>query len=565
MRATDDLTKNYETKISAGIQEGPALFFVLHFLSDKNRLQLGAPYQFFSHLTAAPMRLITILLVGFLSCSLLHAGTRPNIVVMLVDDMGVMDTSLPFLTDETGQAKRYPLNEYYRTPNMERLAARGIRFNNFCAMSVCSPTRLAIMTGQNAARHRTTNWINPDNNNAGPSGPPDWNWQGLKKENVTLARLLQSSGYRTIHVGKGHFGPRNSEGADPRNIGFDVNVGGASIGAPATYYGQQNYGNLGGKIEKQSPAAVPGLEKYHGTDTFLTDALTTEAMQHVSEAVKEDKPFFLYFPQYAVHAPFNSDPRFADHYKGSGKPANAQAFATLIEGMDKSLGDVINRLEELGVAENTLFLFLGDNGSDAPLGHEHAVACAAPLRGRKGSHYEGGMRVPFIAAWVKPSATNPQQQKLPIAVGKIQSQQAAVMDIFPTLLAAAGVAPPTTHPVDGIGLSRLVTGARDESRAERFLMHYPHGPHRTNYWTSLRDGQWKVIYHYFPTDVSGGSHYQLFHLGNDPFEQTDLAASHPAELKRMMSLLVESLEQHRATYPVDKDKRPVKPTLPPGA
>ena len=160
-----------------------------------------------------------------------HAGAasapaRPNIVVILVDDMGVMDTSLPFLTDAAGQAKRYPLNDFYRTPNMERLAARGIRFNQFCAMSVCSPTRIAIMTGQNAARHRTTNWINPDTNNAGPNGAPDWNWQGLKRGDVTLAGLLQAGGYQTIHVGKGHFGPRASAGAEPLTLGFDANVGG---------------------------------------------------------------------------------------------------------------------------------------------------------------------------------------------------------------------------------------------------------------------------------------------------------------------------------------------------
>ena len=152
---------------------------------------------------------------------------RPNIVVFLVDDMGVMDTSVPFLTDAAGKPKRYPLNDYYRTPNMERLAARGIRFNNFCAMSVCSPTRISIMTGRNAARHRTTNWINPDKNNGGPQGPPQWNWNGLNKDDVTLPKLLQASGYRTIHVGKGHFGPRGTEGELPQNLGFDVNVAGA--------------------------------------------------------------------------------------------------------------------------------------------------------------------------------------------------------------------------------------------------------------------------------------------------------------------------------------------------
>jgi len=234
---------------------------------------------------------------------------RPNVVIFLVDDMGVMDTSVPFLTDAAGRPQRHPLNEYYRTPNMERLASRGVRFSNFNAMSVCSPTRIAIATGQNAARHRTTNWIQPDNDNAGPKGPPQWNWRGLRKGDVTLASVLRSGGYRTIHVGKGHFGPRASEGADPLNLGFDVNVGGASIGAPATYYGKRDYAV--GKNAKRSAAAVPGLERYHGTDTFLTDALTLEANRHIGDAVRDGKPFFLNLAHYAVHSPFDADPRFA--------------------------------------------------------------------------------------------------------------------------------------------------------------------------------------------------------------------------------------------------------------
>lgn len=487
----------------------------------------------------------------------------PNVVIFLVDDMGVMDTSLPFLTDASGQPKRYPLNEYYRTPNMERLAARGIRFNNFSAMSVCSPTRIAIATGQNAARHRTTNWINPDKDNAGPFGAPDWNWQGLKKGSVTLARLLQANGYRTIHVGKGHFGPRNTEGADPLNLGFDVNVAGASIGAPASYYGKSNYGNMGGKILKTANNAVPHLEKYHGTETFLSDALTLEANEHVSAAVKAGKPFYLNFAHYAVHAPFNSDPRFAGHYANSGKPAPAQAFATLIEGMDKSLGDLLDHLEKLGVAENTLIFFLGDNGSDAPLGHEHAVACAAPLRGKKGSHYEGGTRVPFIAAWVKPNAASTVQKRLPIPAGAIQPQLACVCDLFPTILNLVGVATPLGHVVDGQRLDTLLTGKPDAKRAETFLMHYPHAPHRSDYWTSYRDGRWKVIYHYLPSAASENSHYQLFDLAADPFEQRNLATSHADDLRRMMQSLIAALKAHNAVYPLDDDhKTRRQPKLP---
>jgi len=500
--------------------------------------------------------------LAFGSSLLPAAPPPPNIVVFLVDDMGIMDTSVPFLTGETGQPRRYPLNEFYRTPAMERLAAQGIRFNNFCAMSVCSPTRISILTGQNAARHRTTNWINPDKDNAGPHGPPDWNWRGLRSSDVTLPDLLRSAGYRTLHVGKGHFGPRSSPGADPTNLGFHVNVAGACFGHPGSYYGKKNFGHG----TPNASYAVPHLGKYHGTDTFLTEALTIEAKARVSDAVKAGVPFFLYFAHYAVHAPFESDPRFAANYVHSGKSAQAQAFATLIEGMDKSLGDLLDHLEHLGVAENTLVFFLGDNGSDAPLGGAHEVACAAPLRGKKGSHYEGGMRVPFIAAWAKPLPGQPCQKRLPIAAGTIQIQQAAVQDLFPTLLDVAGVKPPRDYAVDGLKLNKLLAGRPDRGRPERFLMHYPHAPHRSDYWSSWRDGDWKVVYHYYPSAASDNSHYQLFNLKTDPFEQQNLAATQPAQLDRMMRDLIAALANCDAAYPVGEDgATPLKPQRPPPA
>jgi len=503
------------------------------------------------------------LVVGLLlaQLGLLHAEedkpTRPNIVVFLVDDMGVMDTSVPFLTDESGTPKRYPLNEFYRTPSMERLAKWGIRFNNFYAMSVCSPTRISIMTGQNAARHHATNWINPDKDNRGPFGPPSWNWKGLKKDDVTLPQLLRRVGYLTIHVGKGHFGPREFEGAEPRNLGFNINVGGASFGAPGSYYGAKNYG-LG---TRRVSHAVPHLKKYHGTETFLTEALTIEAKSHVADAVKAGKPFFLYMSHYAVHAPFNSDPRFAANYEGSDKPAPAQAFATLIEGMDRSLGDVIDHLDTLGVSENTLVFFLGDNGSDAPLGHQHAVACAAPLRGKKGAHYEGGMRVPFIAAWAKADPDNAHQKRLPIVAGTIQSQMAAVYDLFPTILGITDIQSPEEHVVDGSRLDTLLAGKPDEKREETFLMHYPHSPHRSDYFTCYRHGDWKVIYHYYPSKASEDSHFQLYNLAKDPFEQKNLSTAKPDQLRVMMQGLIAGLERQNALYPVGRDgATPLRPT-----
>ncbi|TWU58890.1 Arylsulfatase [Rubripirellula tenax] len=496
------------------------------------------------------------------------SSAPPNVIVFLVDDMGVMDTSLPFLTDADGQPKRYPLNDYYRTPNMEQLADHGIRFSNFYAMSVCSPTRISIMTGKNAARHHTTTWIAPEANNGGKFGPPQWNWSGLRTSDSTLPRMLQSAGYRTIHIGKGHFGPFDSEGEEPLNLGFDINVAGCAIGAPGSYFGNDHYGNKkatkgnGKKPNQGRNRAVPHLTKYFGTETFLTDALTLEAKATMTDAVEAKTPFFLYMAHYAVHSPHQSDPRYADHYVSAQHPERHQNFATLVEGMDKSLGELMAHIRELGIAENTLVLFLGDNGSDAPIGHEHAVACAAPLRGKKGSHYEGGMRVPFIAAWGLPDENHPMQKRLPIRAGAIQSAMGNVCDLLPTIVELVGMAPstddPINDPIDGTSLRKLLSGEPDPSHSKKFLMHFPH-EHRTSYFTSYRNGDWKVIHHDFPGKDSNGAEYELFNLVDDPFEQVNLATSKPVELKRMMNELIESLREHEAQYVVGTSGQPVSP------
>ncbi|MEM8736516.1 MAG: sulfatase [Planctomycetota bacterium] len=490
------------------------------------------------------------------------AASRPNVVVFLVDDMGVMDTSVPFLTDANGNPKSYPLNEYYRTPSMERLANQGIRFNQFYAMSVCSPTRISILTGQNAARHRSTNWINPAQDNRGTYGPVDWRWKGLDSDDVTLPRLMQAAGYRTIHVGKAHFGPTGTVGSEPLNLGFDVNVGGAAFGAPGSYYGEKNYG-WGTKREHH---AVPHLDAYHGSKTFLSEALTQEAIKQVDASVKEEEPFFLYFAHYAVHAPFDSDPRFAGNYTASGKPKNAQAFGTLIEGMDKSLGDLMDHLDSIGVAEETLILFLGDNGTDAPLGHQHQVACAAPLRGKKGSHYEGGMRVPFIAAWANPNPEVECQKSLLIPNNVVSEEMANVTDLLSTIADVAGVAIPANHKMDGASLVALLQGQSDEAHSDSFLMHYPHGRHRSNYFTTYREGDWKLIFHALPDEPTTGGHiqyeggnYELFNLREDPFEQKDLSSTEKGRVKELAEKMNATLKQHQALYVVNADGEELVP------
>ena len=513
-----------------------------------------------------PVRLYILCLIGMFNVAHLHAGDRPNIVLFLVDDMGLMDSSVPMLTDEQGQPKRYPWNDWYRTPNMERLAAKGVRFSNFYSHNVCSPTRVSIMNGQNSARHRCTDYINPWQNNrtidnrsyplrVSQQVPADWNWAGLKKQDVTLPRLLKQVGYTTIHVGKAHFAPFKHDGEDPLNLGFDVNVAGSAIGAPGSYYG----GSYGKNSRNPLARPVTGLDKYHGTDTFLTEALTLEAKAEVNKALDTGKPFFLHMSHYAVHSPFNSDPRFAANYREGGKPRPAQAYATLIEGMDKSLGDLMDHVEAKGIAENTLFIFLGDNGGDCPFGPVDGIASSAPLRGRKGGKWEGGMRVPFIVAWAKRDTANAWQKKLPIPANSVRQEVGVCYDLFPTILNLVDASVPSDHSVDGRDLARLLTGESNPEHRDEFLNHYPH-PRRgqSHFFTTWRDGDWKVIYQYF---AQGDDRYALYNLANDPVESNNLASANPAKLTLMMRGMVRELESRDAVYPV-KDGQLLSPVIP---
>ncbi|WP_299234671.1 sulfatase [uncultured Bacteroides sp.] len=498
----------------------------------------------------------SLLCLMFLSSVTLYSQDRPNIVVFLVDDMGVMDTSVPFITDSNGTLLPQPLNNWYRTPNMERLAEQGARFSTFYAQSVSSPSRISIMTGQNSARHHTTNWISENYNNRNDYGPKEWNWKGLNSSSITYPSLLKSAGYRTIHIGKAHFGCNQSEGKDPKVIGFDINVAGCAIGHPGSYHGENGYGWIKGQRTK----AVPDLEEYHGTNTFLTDALTNEACKEIKKSVSEGKPFYLNLAHYAVHSPFEKDERFIDNYPKGKKSDNARAFATLIEGMDKSLGDLLYNLEELGVAENTLIFFIGDNGSDAPLGDPEDHASSAPLKGKKGSEYEGGVRVPFIVSWAKPDSSNKFQKKFPIKQNFVQTEIGTIMDVFPTVLSAANVDLPKNHILDGSDIKKLLSGKKDRSRRDDVLMHFPH-KHRGSYFTSYRKDKWKIIYYYNP-EKGGVPSYKLYNLSDDPYENNDLSSSNPSQLRWMCEQMIKRLENENAQYPVDKEGKTLHPILP---
>lgn len=487
----------------------------------------------------------------------------PNIVVFLVDDMGPMDTSVPFMTDNSGQPIKQPLNNWYHTPNMETLAANGTRFSQFYAQSVCSPSRSSLLTGQNAARHHTTTWINPTKNNKGEFGPSDWNWKGLNSKSISFPSLLQKQGYRTIHIGKGHFGPLNSEGENPKNIGFDVNIAGSSWGRPKSYYGQDHYGNHP-KYKKRNNTFthnIPHLTEYHGKDVFLTEALTLEANKQIERAVNEQKPFLLYMSHYAVHDPFDSDPRFADRYKNQHYSKKAQAFATLIEGMDKSLGDIVNKLHEMKVADNTVIVLLGDNGTDAPIGDKDTISASAPLRGEKGTSWEGGMRAPLIISWAELKTDSFQQSKTPINSNQTNSNITTIMDIFPTILSVTNTPAPEDLIVDGVSLTPALAGQNKAPINNEFLMHFPHN-HKHSYFTTFRQGDWKLIYHYNPEDKKNVQRYQLYNLAQDLGEQNNLANVEKVKLANMVNAMRLKLKEQNAQYPVDAYGKQLEPVMP---
>ena len=287
---------------------------------------------------------------------------QPNIILFMVDDMGWQDTSLPFWTEKTHY------NEIYETPNMERLAKQGMMFTQAYANSISSPTRCSLFTGANAARHRVTNWtlqkdVSTDRKDDKLT-PPQWNLNGISQVGGTdntfvgtsFVQLLKNNGYRTIHCGKAHLGAIDTPGEDPIHFGFEVNISGHAAGGLASYLGEENYGHTK-EGKATSLMSIPGLEKYWGTDTFVTEALTLEAIEALNKTKKLNQPYFLYMSHYAIHIPLDKDMRYYQKYIDKGMTPHEAAYATLIEGMDKSLGDLMDWVEQSGEADNTIIIY----------------------------------------------------------------------------------------------------------------------------------------------------------------------------------------------------------------
>lgn len=467
----------------------------------------------------------------------------PNIVLFFVDDLGWQDTSVPFWSKKT------PFNERYRTPNMERLASEGMKFTQAYATAVCTPTRVSLMTGMNAARHRVTNWtlrkdqLQPMEANHETLQFPEWNVNGLNPVEgddravhaTPLPQLLKDAGYHTVHSGKAHFGAIGTPGENPINLGFDVNIAGHAAGAPQSYYGTDNFGN---KEEGRKVWAVPGLEKYHGKDIYLTEAITQEAIQAVDSAVAKQQPFFLYMAHYAVHTPIMGDDRFLQKYLEKGLDSIEAKYASMVEGMDKSLGDIMNYLDDKGLEENTIILFMSDNGGLSAVargGEKHTHN--GPLASGKGSVYEGGIREPMLAKW--PGRIKPNT---------ISENYLIIEDFYPTILEMAGIEnPDIVQTIDGHSFLPHLSEEKSNTHNRPIFWHYPNqwGPSGPGIGASsaIRKGDWKLVYFHLDTRM------ELFNLKEDIGETQNLVDTNPEKTKKLAKLLADHLRNVNAQMP----------------
>lgn len=444
-----------------------------------------------------------------LTLTTLHAQDRPpNVVLMLVDDMGWTDLGCQG-------------SKFYETPHIDRLAKDGMRFTEgYSACTVCSPTRAAVLTGKSPARLHITDWIAGHQRPHAHLLPPEWT-KHLPLEEVTLAEHLKTVGYATASIGKWHLG-----GADyaPEKHGFDVNIGGYEAGSPPSYF---------------SPYKIPTLPD--GPDgEFLTDRLTSEAVAFIKQ--NRERPFFVYLPHYAVHTPIMGKPEVVEKYRAKGPQGNHHdpVYAALVESVDDSVGRLRATLQELGLTENTIFIFTSDNGGLShlvgPQGWRRGPTDNSPLRLGKGSPYEGGVRVPFIIAW--PEVIEP---------GSLCDAPVISYDLAPTVLEAAGVKVGEEHVMDGESLLPVLA-QKNILKRDSIFWHYPHyHPGSARPYSAIREGDWKLLF--FHED----ERLELYNLRRDPGEMDNVSEHEPDVAARLYTSLSDLLKKTGAQMPVPNE------------
>ncbi|MGB2559552.1 MAG: sulfatase [Akkermansiaceae bacterium] len=449
---------------------------------------------------------------------------KPNIILFLIDDLGWADLGI------TG-------SKFYETPNLDRLAKEGAFFSNaYAANPVCSPTRASILTGKYPSRIGLSN----HSGSRGPMGaghqltPPEV-VGNVPLDDITLAEALKNAGYATAHIGKWHLQAHHMKGREhyPEANGFELNIAGHSMGQPGDYYFPYK--------SKQHPSTnVPDMEDGKEGD-YLTDVLTDKAIAYIEEQV--EKPFFLNLWYYTVHTPIIPDKsklkKYAQKARAMGldkQPAEGikehqsvsrrvQAnvpYACMVESMDENIGRILKTLEKKGIAQNTIVVFLSDNGGLSTGSGPNSPTSSLPLRGGKAWIYEGGIRSPLIVSY-------------PAGVKASQEVDTPVVstDIYPTLLDLVGLPLIPEQHVDGVSLKRLLDNGGKTLEREAIYFHYPHYHHINTMGPAgaVRMGDYKLI------EVYETGKLELYNLAEDIGEHNDLAAQKPELAAKMKNML----------------------------
>lgn len=421
---------------------------------------------------------------------------RPNILFIFLDDFGWRDTS-------------FMGSDFYETPHLDRLSTEGMVFTDaYSASANCAPARACLLSGQYTPRHEIYNV------GTGPRGKAKHRrlehipgTDVLNPEIRTWAQQLQQAGYTTASMGKWHLSN------DPIPYGFDINVGGTHSGSPPKGYYPPH-----GKI--------PGLED-PADDEYLTDRLTDEAVKFIHG--NKDQPWALYLTHFAVHTPLDARKDLVGKYeaKQKGDLHNHVAMATMIQAVDDGVGKIQAALEELGLVENTAIVFFSDNGGYGP------ATDMKPLKGYKGTYYEGGIRVPFFVKW--PGVVKPGTRSAEPIIG---------VDVYPTLCEIGGAELPPGQPADGVSLVPLLSGAKTTLGDRPLFWHFPAYLQSYQVWDEQRDplfrsrpcsvirsGDWK-LHEYFEDGA-----VELYNLADDIGEANDLSTHQPEKAKELVARL----------------------------
>ena len=453
------------------------------------------------------------------------ADSKPNVILILVDDLGWMDLSCQG-------------SDFYRTPNIDRLATEGMRFTDgYAACAVCSPTRAAVQTGRYPHRVGVTDWIrsrfqrggsgtpeaNPTEYVGGPKQrllcPPNPYW--MEQEERTIAEVLGENGYRCGYIGKWHLG---DDAWFPENQGYHENRGGCDYGQPPSYFDPYNSPKHPHETIRAGIHNLPGRKP----GEYLTHREADEAEALIRQWKNE--PFFLQVAHYAVHTPIQAIPEVAARYADQpGKTQQNAKYAAMVESVDDSTRQILAVLKELELDERTLVVFTSDNGG---LDNNSNPTDNAPLRSGKGYAYEGGIRVPLLARW--PGV---------VPAGRISSTPASSIDLFPTILEACGVAVPSDRPIDGLSLlPHLKSGGETPLARDELIWHFPHYRHAPGPYSIIRKGDWKLIKFW-------EGPRELYNLKNDLAEETDLSETMPDKVKALEALLDQRLKSQEASLP----------------